>query len=387
MSLGGASVGSTATGGSDVDIFRFTNPVSSTKMEAGHLINNTLSKEWIERYLEPGEFTITGDGESFLHAHLPVGTYIGKVDSDEIMVVENVEIEEEKGKPGLITVTGRSLEVIFEERVVGSDQAYPTTGGLTKYTIPAWKSWIQVESIMRRHIEPGYVTNPVNEIDHFEVRHTCTGSGTEEAREINRGTVHSTMLKLLEVDKLGIRVIRPGRPGGSSTDGTTSFVIHQGNDIRNSVLFRYDLDELLSARYLFSIKKMKTAAYVYGKYVDVLVNDGGYSGDQLRVLPVNASDIDEDQPAAPTGTARDLIVAAMTARGREQLQKNNAIVLAEADIDPYADTATFREDYYLGDIVTVDGNYQAATPMRVTEFVEIEDETGYTGYPTLSLLG
>ncbi len=45
----------------------------------------------------------------------------------------------------------------------------------------------------------------------------------------------------------------------------------------------------------------------------------------------------------------------------------------------------FRDKTYdVGDIITVDGEYNATTTMRISEYVEIEDETGDSGYPTFS---
>jgi hypothetical protein len=44
----------------------------------------------------------------------------------------------------------------------------------------------------------------------------------------------------------------------------------------------------------------------------------------------------------------------------------------------------YREHYEVGDVVTVSGAYSEVTTMRISEYVEIEDENGESGYPTLA---
>jgi hypothetical protein len=60
------------------------------------------------------------------------------------------------------------------------------------------------------------------------------------------------------------------------------------------------------------------------------------------------------------------------------------ITLGKVEIAKDSGSAQYRKDYDIGDLVTIQGNYDTSGIRRVTEFVEIEDENGYIGYPVVS---
>jgi hypothetical protein len=62
------------------------------------------------------------------------------------------------------------------------------------------------------------------------------------------------------------------------------------------------------------------------------------------------------------------------------------VAISNVKIAPNSQNYNYRTDYNVGDIVGVDGEYNTSTTMRVIEYVEIEDENGESGYPTLSEL-
>jgi hypothetical protein len=80
------------------------------------------------------------------------------------------------------------------------------------------------------------------------------------------------------------------------------------------------------------------------------------------------------------------INTAMRSRGKEALAARRRISLASVTPAKNAKTYIYGKDYDIGDIVTVRGNYSESRPMRVMEYVFIEDENGEFGYPTLEVL-
>jgi hypothetical protein len=74
----------------------------------------------------------------------------------------------------------------------------------------------------------------------------------------------------------------------------------------------------------------------------------------------------------------------MQVRGRIAIDNQNRVTIVKSDISsvtPYQ----YRTDYNVGDLVTLDGNFGVSAVMRVIEYVEIEDESGESGHPTLSV--
>jgi hypothetical protein len=371
-----------------MDIFKFTNPNSPTVMERGEIINKLDSKMWIERYRDPGEFTLTARVDTGMKEILPIGTYISHVNTQEIMVVENHEITETDTDPDPeVKITGRSLETFLENRIVGSNKALPFSGDILDYPLPADVSWRQAQKLVRDHAMTGYVLNPDNVIPNMEVVGELTPGYTFVSvdRTFKNGTVHAALHSLLQVDNLGIRVCRPGpRSILGPVSVNYAFVIHTGVDRSKEVIFAYNTGEITNADYLWSNKTLKNAAFVSGKWVQVFVTTGPTLNDR-RVMLVDGTDVDKGYTAAPIGMFFDACVAAMTQMGHEALAKSNALALSKAEVRKDATKAIYRKDFNLGDLITVEGDYDEARTMRVSEFVEIEDSTGESGHPTLTV--
>ncbi len=188
----------------------------------------------------------------------------------------------------------------------------------------------------------------------------------------------------MDIQNLGIKIIRPGvRSPFGLTSKNINVVIHRGEDLTKEVAFSYATGEIQSADYLWSNKRLKNAALISGRWIETVVKDisANYA---RRMMFVDASDIDGDFSIAPTGTDRTNVIAAMKARGEKilNLQKERVYIKAEPTRD--STIYKYREHYNVGDIITVDGEYNETTSMRISEYVEIEDETGETGYPTFS---
>lgn len=369
-----------------MDIFRFLNPTAPTLMEQGVFIYGATSKMWVERFTEAGEFTIEGPLSANLKEQLPIGSYISHTDSDEIMVVESRQIKGDGDGDPLVTVTGRSFETWFDQRIVGSNIAFPTTGAFPDYILPDNPTWTQVLKLINDHSKASSVIDPDNALPYFETVITAGGTPvTTEERTIARDSVYKAIVDILKVDELGIQVIRPGRTTIGSDPQNSVIRIHRGADRSDTVSFDYDAGEVTSADYIWSNLKAKNCALVVGKWVGTFV-DTAAAGAARRMAYIDASDIDQNWNEAPTGGARGIIVAAMQARGKQELAAMGDIALASADISQGSRRYQYRKDYNVGDIVSVTGNFNESNVMRVEEFVEIDDESGHQAYPSLSAI-
>ena len=372
-----------------MELFKFTHP-TKTDFSRGEAINGYDSAMWVERYRRAGEFEIKAPLGSGLIDFLPTGTVISHTKTLEACVVENHEITEEKGEQSEVTITGRSFEAYLENRIVGANEAYANPNGpVGLYTQASAKSFLQAVDLINDHIQSANLDDNNDSLNDDILAFTSLTSGdagTAEAREHKRGELYKTLITLLAVDDCGIRFIRKnpfGVTGGSST--VSRFYIHQGNDLSDSIIFSYQNGELESADYLWSIKGYKNVALVQGKWLCEFVYSGAVNYDR-RVMVVNASDLDETyETAAAANAAKTAILAKMATRGREALDEQRQVAIANTDISK-STQYVYRQDYNIGDIVSLDGNYGVIEQRRVTEYVEIEDETGESGHPTLSAL-
>lgn len=371
-----------------MDIVRFTNPTHPLKMEQGQVINGLKSKMWIERYVEAGEFKFTAAADSGMREKLPIGSFITHIDTGEIMIVENHEVTDQKDKDSDIIVSGRGFETIFEGRMVGSNKAFPTSTGSQDFVLTSDFIVDQIIYLIEHHILASELVDDNDQLLYIDIVSSLMGIPEGVDRSIKRQDLYSALLELLKSEGLGIKVSRmyhwpsfayPPYPA----DGTTALEIHKGIDRSQQVIFSQDTGEIESAEYLWSSRKRKNACLITGRWVETRVV-GVETGPDRRWMTIDASDIDNHFEAAPGGVDLDNVVAAMQLRGRQALGALNDIALTKVEMAKESTRAIYRQDFNVGDIVTILGAYNEATTMRISEYVEIEDETGFSRYPTLT---
>lgn len=374
-----------------MEFFQFTSDPSENPDQA-HMINGVTESMWVERYREAGEFKLTAPVSSGLRDTLPIGTLISHIDTYEVMIVENHEIDEGDEALTKIVITGRSIETWLEHRIVGSNFAWPLGIGVAipQYSLASAESWDQVVELINHHILPSSLIDDDDAINRLMLPYTeIADVGISLVRSIPHGTVYERLQELLIIDDLGLRCFRPGPwvPNVGSLN-KVCLLIHNGEDKTTEVAFSHDSGELETASYLWSNKKKKTSALVKGKWLATMIV-GTEIEYERRVMLVDGSDIDdaaETLPISDPGSPVDhtLLTDLMIARGEETIARQNDVEMANVEISKTATRYVYRRDYNIGDIVAVDGNYGASSIMRVIEYVEIEDSTGESGYPTLS---
>lgn len=372
-----------------MDIFSFLNPTDPTLMEQGKIINGITSKMWIERYAESGEFTFKAPVSSGLKELLPIGSFVSHTDTPEVMIVENHEINDQEDQESTITVTGRGYETYLEQRIIGSNRVFPkllsnVTEG--KFLLPAQKTWDQIVHLISQHISAGMLADDNNSLPHVIVDTFLTGPGENSSRYLDTRDLYSSVIDLMKIDDLGIKIVRPGvwSPLGASSPNV-AMLIHKGVDRTATIVFSYLTGEIVNADYLWSNKKLKTSALVTGKWVQTIYNKPGITKYRRRMMEVDASDLDELYDTPPDDFAFAVFNIAMKQRGKEELAKQKDVNLTKAEVSKKSVYSQIRVDFNVGDLVTVAGDYNESSVMRVSEFVEIEDENGTVAYPTLTL--
>jgi len=364
-----------------MDIIKFT---SSGPVSGGQVVEGFSSKMWIERYRDPGEFKLIAPISSGIREKLPMGTFITHMDTVELMIVENHEINDVKGQESEIVITGRSWETFLENRIIGSNKYFPLSETPVEYPLISGYTWIQARTLIENHCLQSYLADANNAIPYFEVRNVVsTGTSLAADRSVKRGPLHKALLDFLAIDNLGIKAVRPG-PWSNATNGVNFVLtIYKGVDRTAGIIFSWDRGEIETADYFWTNRTSKNSALIVGKWVQtVVVASSGYS---RRTMLIDASDIDQGYASPPGGADLTAVVTAMQQRGRDILAANNSVTITKAEVTKEGTRYKYRTDYNLGDIVTVSGDYNSSAAMMVVEYVETEDSTGVGGYPTLSL--
>lgn len=372
-----------------MDVIKFNNPNNPTKMEQGEIINNLHSKLWVEKYNVAGEFEFVAKVSTGMKEKLPIGTFVSHVDTPEIMIVENHEISEEKKnvEPD-IKITGRSFPSFFENRLTANWGPDDVPANLSNSYLASEWPWNQAVVLIKSQIIAADMQDPAGALAYFAVDAYTQDVDESIDRFLPIEDLYTGLTKFFASNNLGIKTIRPGKPrvlsGAPVAPEETLIRVYRGVDRSDEIIFSHATGEIETADYLWSNKKLKNAVSIRGKWIETAIFPTE-TGIERRWMIIDASDLDEHFPDYDTAAADLDLPAYMQERGQQALAAQNEITLVKAEVSQSANKATYRKDFDVGDIITVDGNYNEISKMRVTEYVEIEDENGQKGYPTLSL--
>lgn len=340
---------------------------------------------WVERYRGPGEFSVEGPIYSGLLEQLPVGGLVSTTGSLEPMVVENHELKDSTSSDPVVKISGRSLDALLDYRVVGRDVYYDGDNTTAEIVLSSDTAHEQASALMARELTGASNDVVPNLVVSTWYKEQGLPVKAAESRVATRGTLTSAVKALLEVDDAGLKAVRPHTFSSAWDQYPTNYVfyIHHGRDLTDTVGFSYASGELESTDYFWSDKARYTAALVVGSNITYPVNVGPETGFDRRVLMIDGSDIDQDYEPPITGGTLTTLQGYMQTRAEDQIGRLNYKSIARVDISRRA-RFQYQEDYELGDIVNVFGNYGITQQMRVTEFVRTFDPSGNTAYPTLT---
>lgn len=372
---------------------------TETTYEDGEVINDIISKLWVERYRDAGIFKLVcSPTKKVMNTLLPVGALISHADTRTVMIVENHEITAVKGQAPTLVVTGSSAETFLSQRVatdpdMGQNGA-PWALGVAPLRLYDGSSWPYlfkdatagevITQAIREQIQEGYVPSSRSELilPNVIVSNALTDGGPLKDRDIKRGDLYAAVLELLDEINAGIKVNRPG-----VSEPAIRIILHQGDDRTQEVRFSWAEGDVANAKYFKSSKRKKNAAYITNNFKNKYVERDDSIGWDKRVMFVDATDITTNPNDPKTiWDYRDLNAALdsqLNLRARRTIRRHKQKTILEATLSLSA-KSHYRVDYDIGDTVWVDGDYDISDEMRVIEFAESEDENGEIGLPTLS---
>jgi len=385
-----------------MDLIKFNGTTGGSPLGNPEVIDGFDSITWIERFGSNGEFTLVGKTRYPFKQMLPKGTLVTQDRSTEVMIVENHEINEEDDAEPTITITGRSFETFLDNRIIGSNIAFPYVGELTEYNMGLYYPFTQAVRLLEAHVTPETMVDPKNLLPYIDFAYYFGGSspnqpqGTEEERKCKQVPLYTQVASLLSEAKASIRAAFKNDASGIPVMGLGDRItigVYLGNDLSSSVFFEASDDDFSSADYLWSNQNERNCALGVCKYFSVIIDsDPPKSGLERKMFSVDGSDFKLVTPGLAEippstwdpywlGYEMDRFKAYVTAK----LVKQKELILVSPRLNQtrYDYDHIFRSTYFLGDIVTVRGNYGVNTKMQVTEYAETQDENGYTAVPTL----
>lgn len=379
---------------------------------------------WTERYTDAGEFELRSPAITQTMNLLPEDSLVGIAESREVMIVETHEVVTDSDGIAEVVVKGRTFEgPTLENRIIveGSPYKEPfqmsSIPGNPAYGVGIGKTMTEVVGALVWNaicnpnnwsaIKNGYGNDPKNQIPNVNVVLTEHVDENNLHWWLENGPLYPTIQDFLIRGGTGIRNIRPPfkaegvtttmgvdslgtilrYPGATGNIGTLKIDLYHGNDRsknqtdRPQVIFSHRAGDLSEQKYLRSIKDLKNMVFVASSIGNVSVFadeavDPYVTGRNRRILYLDGGDVGDQDPTA--------FVAALVQKGEIELRKHNRQLAFDASIS--ANTPSrYGFDYFLGDKVTLMGNYGFETTMQVREFTRTEDAEGDRGFPMLVL--
>lgn len=355
-------------------------PVSK---QPAKLIENYDSLIWTERFNTIGDFQIqTGYVDQFM-TMLPEGTLLSLRETNHVMIVETHQIDRKKNSAQNLIISGRSFESILDRRLSVKDISSATADWQVVAKIPSDVAHFIINQVCvvgsadPADIFPSSVVQFVTPPDYLNT----TGPNRQYA--VPRGLLLSAVLQFLQteskadptttpptpkVEPHGIRAVRPLASGSS-----IAVEIYTGVDRGETIRFDATRDLLDDGAYLFSKVGSANVAYILGTANSAKLNKTATTptGLDRRVILVDATQSGVNDPDS------------LRSHGETSLTDARETAIFDGSINQQLVPYVYGEDYYLGDIVKLVGDYDLDEKARVTEYIRSEDASGNKAYPTL----
>ena len=328
------------------------------------IIDDASSVLWVPRYNAVGDFEIYAAATPRNISLLQSGHYVKRWDDDMVGIIKTINVKTDIENGNYITVSGPDLKDILRSRVVWIQ--HQLTGSL----YDCIKTLINSNVISPIH--------SVRKIKNFVIAPNDTGLIFNITKQVTGGTVYDAIVELCESCGCGFKVILNGK--------TITFVLCAGKDRSVNqkklpvVMFSPHFDNLANTEYTFNLSKYANAAIVAGEG----------EGIERRTMLVGDSEglsryetyIDARDVSSNGGQIGEIEYSALlTQRGLDKLSEMRTVETFTGETINNL-TYTYREDYGLGDIVTVENEYGIRANVRIDEVVENEDETGHKIIPS-----
>lgn len=349
---------------------------------------------WTERYFGDSEVELVVPLSASMVQALSVGTFLGIPESDEIMSLETVEIED-----GKLKFKGISLLPWMNNRFVRTSPTHADRFWFISASSPGkilWDILFNMCCVGSPYLD-GTINTGISNPETLAIPglglkdYDISGDALEVG--VPYGPVYDAQKEIATTYQIGMSITLDEADEDGYILGFRSYkgLDRTSGQTDNSVVrFSPQMDSLTGIKELQSIATLKTLVYAFAPG-----NPGGlttvpgvssltgeeYTGFDLRALLLFAEDITTDM----VGGSAESLVNVLNSRAFDGLIKNRFIKAVDGEIVPLSQFK-FGVHYNLGDLIEMQGNTGAVQTARVTEYIRSQDEAGQTSYPGLTMV-
>lgn len=349
-------------------------------------ITEFTSVIWTERYSSAGDVQLVVPATPDMAEILAPGTLLGLRGTKEVMLLDKHSVEND-----LLTVSGPSLPKFLDERpALFEDADYDGESGSPygDYKATTTAGQLISSAVYRMVIDTSSTFNldwAREKIVGLELGHV-DANGTPKPLSFAKGTLYDGIQSLATEEGLGFKLYLESAKYSTKTY-VLKFATYRGRnrtsdqDVHGVVRLSPRLDSLTDVKEIVSLSEYKNVIYVSYKnsitkhYVnpDLPIP----TGFDRRSLFVEAPDLffDSDQK----------IIDFREQVARNELANHIYVQMVDGQVSPQIDYK-FGDDYYLGDVLELQGYSGLFSKARVTEYIRAQDQFGTKEYPTLAVL-
>lgn len=347
--------------------------ILDTEFRRVAVVDSYKSMIWTDRYCDYGDFELYIPLPTVLINDLVPDNYLYLEQSEHLMIIETAKIETDIEDGDYLVVTGRSLETILMRRVIRGQVTYQEK--TTKEII--------VDLLNSNFIEP---SDPKRKISNFVLQDFDIPAANEvvDDTQYTGDEIYDVIQSLCDNKKLGFKITL-------SPEFNFIFTVYQGENRTYDqtenpyVIFSPNFENIIDSRYTKSTENYHNAILVAGegqgsdqKFAEVGETEGLYRRELYYIANEVSSKTDG-------GTlSNEEYMKLLEKKGQDQLKEND--ILEEFDGKTEAiEGFTYGTDFFLGDLVQVENQYDKQGIARVTEIIFSQDVTGIEMYPTFKV--
>ena len=354
---------------------RRTEKIDGTKVvgdyEKAAAIDYATSVIWVSRYRECGEFEIYIPASKELVELFKGDVVFTRDESDTVMILEKFKLTTDEESGDFLILSGRSLESVFERRVVRKQIELDGTLG---------EGVSKLLSVCC--IDPGRA-NSYRIIPELRVGDLREFS-EPLSKQITGDALLSVFTDLCTAYECGFKLKCCDDPN------QFTFSLYRGLDKSETVIFSPQFGNLSKSEF----------TYDYTNYYNLIYTAGEGEGKDRVVIEYESDDVDyrslkglnrreywlderncssnSEHPEKDT-----YYFAALQSIGREKCKELRPFVEYTGEIVDNG-MYKYRVDYELGDTVLIENEYGIQAKAVINEITEVEDEEGYRLIPVLS---
>lgn len=353
---------------------------SQPYFESHSVVDTFDSAVWCRRYDSPGDFVLKLPASEVLFNLVKNNTVLIRrldVNDGTAMLVDNVKLETSPDNGDFLTLSGDSLEAVLGRRIF-----------MQKYNLRGKPDAVIYRALKENILNYWYFNSDSEHIANYRYRfinfmdmdgYTRMGGADILAQLYGRNLLELTE-EIAKSNDFGFKFRFVG------SNSRAYFSCYRGVDrtinqqSTQPIVFNTDFAEFASTSYTYDTRPYYNSAFIGGE---------GYGKDRIDTIfssstRVNAGLLNKeiyiDAHSLSSNTAGDTsYITLLGSTAQEAVQSAKAEEMYGAEVS-WAQWK-YREDYDVGDIVTVGNNYGITGDATVAEVAETEDASGYYAVP------